>query len=470
MDRNVWVKLGSPISDNNPKGVPHPKQRSFLYLADVLEVLYGGAAGGGKSSALLMAAAQYVNVPGYAALLLRSSFPDLNKADALIPRSKDWWLNKGPHWNSQDKCWTFPSGATITFGYLERDDHVYQYQGAAFQYIAIDELTQHTEFRYRYLFSRLRKPSDGPLSAVPLRMRSASNPGGKGHVWVKNRFIDPRTREPGTVFVPASLKDNPSLDAAQYIQSLSMLDPITRAQLLGGDWSAFEGGRFKREWFFGKDGARGWWLEKLAGNYYYHWTGCPKGGMAVGLAWVFVVCDPAARSEEINDHTAIGAFAVMPGGEVLVLEVVREHLDIEAIVPKIADLCARHNPMWVGIEDTAFQIALLREAQRHPGIPAVKPLSPEGKSKLVRATPAIIMASTGRIYVPLRGPMYPWVEDYVAELCAFTGDEDEDGLVDAVDITAYGIQELVRGGLSLPSIITPEQAQQEMGGIGIFMS
>ena len=52
---------------------PFPKQGVFLSLEKlgVEEALYGGAAGGGKSSTLLLAAAQYVDVPGYAALLLR---------------------------------------------------------------------------------------------------------------------------------------------------------------------------------------------------------------------------------------------------------------------------------------------------------------------------------------------------------------------------------------------------------------
>lgn len=455
--------MGTPVSASNPKGIPHPKQRSFLYLSDVGEILYGGAARGGKSSSLLMAAAQYVHVPGYAALLLRESFPDLMQPDALIPRSKEWWLGKGPEWSSTQKTWTFPSGATISFGYLERDDDVYQYQGATFQFIGIDELTQHTEWRYRYLFSRLSPAADGPLARVPLRMRSTSNPGGRGHAWVKRRFIDAKTRENGAVFIPAKLNDNPTVDPVKYIQSLSKLDPITRAQLLAGDWDAFEGGRFKKEWFFGKDGARGWWIRTdRKGGRYYCWTGGPKDGIPAMLAWTFIICDPAARAEEINDNTAIGAFAVMPGGEVLVLEIVREHLDIEAIVPRIAAMCLEHGPLWVGIEDTGFQIAILRAAQRHPGIPAVKPLQPEGKSKLVRATPAIIMASTGQLYVPVRGPMYLWVEDYVAELTAFTGDEEEDGLVDAVDVTAYAVQSLNRGGLALPSIITPEQAQHEL--------
>ena len=56
----------------------------------------------------------------------------------------------------------------MTFGYLEKDDHITQYQGAEYQFIGIDELTQHSREAYLFLFSRLRKPSTGPLAAVPL--------------------------------------------------------------------------------------------------------------------------------------------------------------------------------------------------------------------------------------------------------------------------------------------------------------
>lgn len=54
----------------------------------------------------------------------------------------------------------------------------------------------------------------------------------------------------GRVFIPATLDDNPYLDRAQYVKSLSNLDPVTRQQLLKGDWSARTAGtKFRREWF-----------------------------------------------------------------------------------------------------------------------------------------------------------------------------------------------------------------------------
>ena len=71
---------------------PTPHQGAFLLL-DRKEAFYGGAAGGGKSDALLMAALQYVDVPGYAALLLRRTYDELEQEGSLIPLSKEWFLD-----------------------------------------------------------------------------------------------------------------------------------------------------------------------------------------------------------------------------------------------------------------------------------------------------------------------------------------------------------------------------------------
>jgi hypothetical protein len=99
---------------------------------------------------------------------------------------------------------------------------------------------------YRYMFTRLRRPMG---SSIPSRVRSASNPDGIGHAWVKERFIS----NPSTVnrvFVPSRLTDNCYVDAAEYIRSFEETDPVTRRQLLEGDWDVRpEGKLFRREWF-----------------------------------------------------------------------------------------------------------------------------------------------------------------------------------------------------------------------------
>lgn len=276
--------------------IPHPKQQVFLTL-QAREAMYGGAAGGGKSDAILMAALQYVDVPGYSALILRRTWPDLNASGAILDRAKSWLEGTDAVIRDGGRIITFPSGAKLQFGYLGRDADKYKYQSAEYQFIGFDELTHFEESSYRYLFSRLRKPqlacltcggnvrkykqgwihterkervscknlfpdpavieqypgaeSDGTtVFDVPLRMRSASNPGGVGHEWVGQRFVFPETREPKAVFIPAKLNDNPSLDRTAYRESLSHLSIIDRQRLEDGDWSAMDSGDFFE---------RGWW-------------------------------------------------------------------------------------------------------------------------------------------------------------------------------------------------------------------
>jgi predicted phage terminase large subunit-like protein len=85
---------------------------------------------------------------------------------------------------------------------------------------------------------------------VPLRMRAASNPGGPGHQWVKSRLVDPRSREPEAVFVPAKIQDNPHMNYDEYMRSLMHLSPIDRERLIRGDWDVLEeGGLFDRNAF-----------------------------------------------------------------------------------------------------------------------------------------------------------------------------------------------------------------------------
>lgn len=243
------LRLERMIEPRLTKYIPHiptPKQAAFLLLTN-REAFYGGAAGGGKSDALLMAALQYVDIPGYRAILFRRTYADLSLPGALMDRAHTW-LSPFPDvkWNEKDKTFTFPSGATLTFGYLEHDNDKYRYQGSEFQFIGFDELTHITLNSYRYMFSRLRRLLG---SEIPLRVRGASNPGGTGHEWVKLRFLI-EGPEKNRVFIPAGLDDNPHLDADEYKESLAELDPITREQLMNGNWEVkTDHGIFDRDWF-----------------------------------------------------------------------------------------------------------------------------------------------------------------------------------------------------------------------------
>lgn len=253
---------------------PNPGPQTAFMASDAFECLYGGAAGGGKSEALLQRALRGVGDGRYTAILFRRSFPDLERS--LVARSRVAYPRAHPtaEYNEAKKVWTFPSGARIYFGHLEHDKSVQDHQSAEYQFIGFDELTHFTEWQYTYLLSRARSS----FGAKPV-IRAATNPGGPGHDWVLRRWgpwLDPRYNgphaEPGQVlryssgregeqwaaegrlsrqFIPARLTDTPQLAGTGYDEQLGALDPVTRAQLLDGDWTVRPAGGlyFRRDWF-----------------------------------------------------------------------------------------------------------------------------------------------------------------------------------------------------------------------------
>jgi predicted phage terminase large subunit-like protein len=427
--QNSWIKHQ-----------PTAKQAEFLAQADTAEVLFGGAAGGGKSDALLMGALQFVDVPGYAAILFRRTYADLSLPSALMDRARGWLGGTSARWADKEKTWHFPSGATLTFGYLDTASDRYRYQSSEFQFIGFDELTQFPEVDYLFLFSRLRRQADSP---VPLRMRAATNPGGVGHAWVKRRFLSDQGQRAGRAFVPASLSDNPHLDRAEYARALMNLDPFTRNQLLQGDWSEFQGNHFH---------PGDWPRFRCAGDVYQL---NPRRFVRVDDVWRFAVVDPATEAKTTADYTAIVVCGVVPGGHILILDVVRRQMDVGDIVPALAGVCRTWQPLaFVGMESVAFQKLLVLEAAKHRDIPPVRELKPRGKGKLDRAVQAIVKAERKEIYLPEEAG---WLDDFMTELAAFTGLRGERD--DQVDCLAYAILAAntfqISTGSQGPCLLTP---------------
>lgn len=398
----VARRMEAVIQPRMTKYIPHapfPQQAAFLLLPH-REALYGGAAGGGKSDALLMAALQYVDVPGYRALLLRRTFADLALPGALMDRAREWLAGTDAKWNERDKTFTFPSGATLTFGYLEAEKDKYRYQGAEFQFIGFDELTQFTRTQYTYMFSRLRRLEG---VSVPLRLRAASNPGGSGHEWVFERFFK-EGRKRGRIFIGSKLTDNPHLDQEEYRESLAELDPVTRRQLEHGDWEArHEGNVFRRDWFRIID-------ELPAG-----------AAKAIPLRY----WDQAATEEQQGndpDWTA-GAKGILHLGDLYLLDMRRFREAPEGVEKRIrqtAEEDGRAVRIHLEQEPGASGKSTISHYQRNvlDGfiVTADRPTGP----KRERWKPLVSLASRGKVYL-LRGPWVtafldeaesvPWVDD-----------------------------------------------------------
>lgn len=231
---------------------PQPGPQKALVTCPVFETFFGGARGGGKTDAMIggdwpIHAQRYgIHAKG---VFFRREMPQL---EAAIERSKELYYKLGATWNEQKKIWRFPNGAMLKFRPLERDGDAEKYQGHDYTRVYFEELTNY--------------PSPAPVmkikatvrsgAGVPCCFRATGNPGGPGHNWVKERYIDPDpngfrviTDEYGLkrVFIPAKLSDNRILvnrdpDYENRLKQ-SGSEQLVRAWL-DGDWNIVDGAFF----------------------------------------------------------------------------------------------------------------------------------------------------------------------------------------------------------------------------------
>jgi phage terminase large subunit-like protein len=409
---------------------PTPKQAAFLLLPH-RDCLFGGSAGGGKSDALLMAALQYVDIPEYAALLLRRTYADLALPGALMDRAAEWLMPTAAKWSEQEKTWTFPSGATVTFGYLEIDKHKYRYQSSEFQMIGFDELTQFQELMFRYLFSRLRRLKG---SSVPIRMRSASNPGGEGHEWVYERYVVPN-KKPDRIFIPAGLVDNPYIDQKEYIESLSELDDITRQQLLEGLWITDPQGKpFKREWWRGQNR--------------FHLDDKATQSRVIARYLSF---DTALTDKDDSAYTACVVGELLPDYRLLIRWVWRDKLIFPDLIDFITQTSTRFNQdgklKAVLIEDKASGISAyqtLTQSTKSWLAQMIVPFTPIG-DKTQRAQQAAVWCKRGCVQLPHPDDSTEWLYEFESELFSFPASTFKDQ-VDTFDQLVIYLENVIAVG------------------------
>lgn len=232
---------------------PTERQRQF-HLSREDEVLFGGAAGGGKSKAIVMEAAlRALETPRMQIYLFRRTYPELR--DTLIQEA----LRSLPHalfrFSSVTHDLTFPNGSCLHFRHCQNEQDRFIYAGVEMHALFIDEATHFTRTIYDFLKTRLR--ANVSMGIRPI-VRLTANPGGVGHSWVKQYFID--VAPPFTVYksfvqvldtqmvrtrlyIPSLPTDNPYL-SKEYIAELSQKPRALRDALLLGKWDAFEGQAF----------------------------------------------------------------------------------------------------------------------------------------------------------------------------------------------------------------------------------
>lgn len=242
---------------------PNPGPQTWLLSCPVEEILFGGARGGGKSDGVLGEFANHAQEYGVNAIALcvRRERTQLKE---LIERSRLLYTPLGAKFHEVDKMWRFPNGARLTFAYLENDSDAMSYQGHSYTRVYVEEMgTFPNVAPIMKLMATCRSGA-----GVPCKFIATANPGGPGHLWIKQRYIDPAPLglrvlptvfinpfngeqiQKRRIFIPSRVTDNKYTNTAEYIGNLYLAayndENLVKSWLLG-DWNTMQGAFF-HEW------------------------------------------------------------------------------------------------------------------------------------------------------------------------------------------------------------------------------
>jgi hypothetical protein len=241
---------------------PQPGPQTWLLSCPVFELFFGGARGGGKSDGMLGDFASHADEFGEDAigLIIRRELTQLKE---LIERSKQIYTPLGAVWHVGDKMWRFPNGARLIFAYIDNDADADKYQGHSYSRVYVEELGN---FPSPVPIFKLMACIRSANPKVRCGFRATGNPGGPGHLWIKQRYIMPAPRgmqiikskfvnpftkqeyEIERVFIPSKITDNRYTNNSAYVARLQMVGNarLVDAWLLG-NWDIIEGAFFD-EW------------------------------------------------------------------------------------------------------------------------------------------------------------------------------------------------------------------------------
>lgn len=225
--------------------IPQPKQLEFHALARLADnaigpdrIGYGGTRGQAKSHSVLAQAVidDMQRRAGLKGLYLRKiqkrageSFEDLRRKV----------LQGIQHKSIQGKL-SLPNGSFIILGGFKSESEIDAYLGLEYDFIIIEDATTFSQTKYEAIRGALRTSRNDWRP----RLYAPANPGGVGHRWYVDEFINNKNGD--TAFVHTTMGDNVFINP-EYERYLNGLTGFMRRAWRDGDF-AVAAGQFFSAW------------------------------------------------------------------------------------------------------------------------------------------------------------------------------------------------------------------------------
>lgn len=396
---------------------PQPRQEQTLSsFADI--VIMGGAAGGGKSWTLLVEPLRHVYNKDFGAVIFRRTIPEITNEGGLWNEAAKIYPMLDAKANENDKQYTFPSGARVSFAHMQFEKDKFSWKSAQIPLIEFDQLESFTSSQFFYMLSRNRS-----MCGVKPYIRASANPepgwladfldwwideegwaiperSGVVRWMVRENDVNywadspdelkskhPDSTPKSVTFILSTVYDNRILleRDPNYLANLQALDNVERQRLLG-------------------DGKRGgnWKIKPAAGKIFNKaWFEIVEAVPAGGQELRFY--DLAATAKEVADFTASCKGKIV-GGVVYILDASNDRFD-----PARTDLMMKNLAVQDGVscairfeqeggasgKRDAHNIVTMLAGYDVRGVP------PQG-DKIARAKPLAAQALAGNVKL-LRG-------------------------------------------------------------------
>ena len=241
--------------DSNVIWRPCTEIQYLVITCTVEEMFYAGARGSGKTDCFCVIAIRHcLEIKGANVVFCRQSYTE---SEDLIKRLNELALPFGAIYNQTMKRFRFDNGSAISIDYVQTIKDAQKGQGGDRTMIIFDEAGKYpTPDPIDLIRGSLRS-----TRGIKPRMLLGANPGGPGHAWLKERYVDPypegfkrmplikngEKMDSDFIYIPARLDDNKLLldrDPGYKARLRSSGPPWLVNAWLNGDWDISSGSFF----------------------------------------------------------------------------------------------------------------------------------------------------------------------------------------------------------------------------------